>query len=121
MHKISNELPLLSLVTGLTGLTGLEDGSSIFMDLFSNTVSDRTVAEVIESDIKGGIMGGIMGMYESRSIELKEVVAFANTNGGTLYIGVRDNGEGNDAGHKLAKIKQWVSGTQTGETKFPSL
>lgn len=43
-----------------------------------------------------------MSMYESESVELKEVytpelkkevVAFANTNGGTIYIGVQDNGE----------------------------
>lgn len=41
-------------------------------------------------------------MYESETVELKEIytselkkeiVAFANTNGGTIYIGVRDNGE----------------------------
>jgi ATP-dependent DNA helicase RecG len=66
--------------------------------LFSNTVSDRIVAEVIETDIKGDIMR----MYESEIIELKEVytsdlkkevVAFANTNGGTIYIGVQDDGE----------------------------
>jgi len=56
------------------------------------------VAEVIETDIKGDVMR----MYESKTIELKEiytpdlkkeVVAFANTNGGTIYIGVQDNGE----------------------------
>ena len=56
------------------------------------------VIEVIET----GIKGGTMGMYESESIELKEVytpelkkevVAFANTNGGTIYIDVQDNGE----------------------------
>ena len=50
-----------------------------------------------ETDIKGGIMS----LYESESVELKEVytpelkkevVAFANTNGGTIYIGVQDNG-----------------------------
>jgi len=66
--------------------------------LYSNTASDRIVAEVIETDIKGDIMR----MYESETIELKEVytpelkkevVAFANTNGGTIYIGVKDNGE----------------------------
>lgn len=43
-----------------------------------------------------------MTLYESESIELKEiytaelkkeVVAFANTSGGTIYIGVRNNGE----------------------------
>ena len=43
-----------------------------------------------------------MRMYESETIELKEVytpdlkkeiVAFANTNGGTIYIGVQDSGE----------------------------
>lgn len=43
-----------------------------------------------------------MMMYESETIELKEVyttelkkeiVAFANTNGGTIYIGVQDSGE----------------------------
>jgi ATP-dependent DNA helicase RecG len=42
-----------------------------------------------------------MKMYENENIELKEiytsdlkkeVVAFANTNGGTIYIGVQDNG-----------------------------
>lgn len=56
------------------------------------------VEEVIETDIKGDSMS----MYESESIELKEVytpelkkevVAFANTYGGTIYIGVQDNGE----------------------------
>jgi len=43
-----------------------------------------------------------MSMYERESIEIKEVytpevkkevVAFVNTNGGTIYIGVQDNGE----------------------------
>lgn len=43
-----------------------------------------------------------MKMYESETIELKEiytpnfkkeVVAFVNTNGGTVYIGVQDSGE----------------------------
>ncbi|MEW9124303.1 MAG: RNA-binding domain-containing protein [Thermotaleaceae bacterium] len=43
-----------------------------------------------------------MKLYESETIELKEVytsdlkkeiVAFANTNGGTIYIGVQDSGE----------------------------
>ncbi|MDF2922510.1 MAG: divergent domain protein [Paenibacillaceae bacterium] len=43
-----------------------------------------------------------MRLYESETVELKEIytadlnkeiVAFANTNGGTIYIGVRDNGE----------------------------
>jgi ATP-dependent DNA helicase RecG len=43
-----------------------------------------------------------MSIYESENIELKEVytpelkkevVAFANTNGGTIYIGIQDNGE----------------------------
>lgn len=67
-------------------------------DLYSITTSDRIVAEVIEADTKGEIMR----MYESETIELKEaytpdlkkeVVAFANTNGGTIYIGVQDNGE----------------------------
>lgn len=42
-----------------------------------------------------------MSLSESESIELKEVytpevkkevVTFANTNGGTIYIGVQDNG-----------------------------
>ncbi len=51
-----------------------------------------TVVEVIETDIKGDVVR----MYESETIELKEiytpdlkkeVVAFANTNGGTIYIG----------------------------------
>lgn len=67
-------------------------------DLYSITTSDRIVVEVIETDIKGDVMR----MYESETIELKEiytpdlkkeVVAFANTNGGTIYIGVQDNGE----------------------------
>lgn len=65
--------------------------------MFSITGSGRIVAEVIETDIKGDVMR----MYESETIELKEiytpelkkeVVAFANTNGGTIYIGVQDNG-----------------------------
>lgn len=43
-----------------------------------------------------------MKLYESETVELKEIytpdfkkeiVAFANTNGGTIYIGVQDNGE----------------------------
>lgn len=66
--------------------------------LFSNTLSDRIVAEVIDSDRKGGIMKP----FESESIELiavytpelkKEVVAFANSSGGTIYIGIQDNGK----------------------------
>ena len=53
---------------------------------------------MIETDIKGGIMN----MFEGESIELKavytpdlkkEVVAFANSSGGTIYIGIQDNGE----------------------------
>jgi ATP-dependent DNA helicase RecG len=56
------------------------------------------VLEMIEIDIKGDIMR----MYESETIELKEiytsdlkkeVVAFANSRGGIIYIGVQDNGE----------------------------
>lgn len=66
--------------------------------MYSITDCDRIVAKVIESDIKGGIMR----IYESETIELKEnytpdlkkeVVAFANTNGGIIYIGIQDNGE----------------------------
>ena len=66
--------------------------------MHSITSSDRMVAELIETDIKGDSMR----LYESEIVELKEiytpdlkkeVVAFANTNGGTIYIGVRDNGE----------------------------
>lgn len=62
--------------------------------MFSNTASGRMLVEVKETDIKGGIMS----LYESESVELKEVytpevkkevVAFANTNGGTIYIGVQ--------------------------------
>lgn len=43
-----------------------------------------------------------MNLYESETVELKqvytpdlkkEIVAFANTNGGTIYIGVQDSGE----------------------------
>jgi len=43
-----------------------------------------------------------MDLFESEIVELKEIytsdlkkeiIAFANTNGGTIYIGVRDNGE----------------------------
>ncbi|WP_313567960.1 ATP-binding protein [Acetoanaerobium noterae] len=65
--------------------------------MFSNTTSGRIVVEVKETDIKSGIMS----LSESESIELKEVytpevkkevVTFANTNGGTIYIGVQDNG-----------------------------
>ncbi len=46
--------------------------------------------------------GDIMDLYESETVELKEIytfglkkeiVAFANTNGGIIYIGVRDSGE----------------------------
>ncbi len=66
--------------------------------MHSITASDRIVAEVIETDIKGDLMR----MHESETIELKEiyapdlkkeVVAFANANGGIIYIGVQDNGE----------------------------
>jgi ATP-dependent DNA helicase RecG len=66
--------------------------------LHSITTTDRIVIEVIETDIKGGIMK----MHESETIELKEiytpdlkkgVVAFANTNGGTIYIGIQNNGK----------------------------
>ncbi len=43
-----------------------------------------------------------MKLYESETVELKEIytpdlkneiIAFANTNGGTIYIGVQDSGE----------------------------
>lgn len=43
-----------------------------------------------------------MSLYESETVELKEiytadlkkeVIAFANTNGGVIYIGIKDNGE----------------------------
>jgi ATP-dependent DNA helicase RecG len=56
------------------------------------------VSEVIEADRRSGIMK----LYESETVELKEIytsdlkkeiVAFANTNGGTIYIGVQDSGE----------------------------
>lgn len=66
--------------------------------MHSITNTDRIVIEVIEADIKGDIMK----MHESETIELKEiytpdlkkgVVAFANTNGGTIYIGVQNNGK----------------------------
>lgn len=54
--------------------------------------------EVIETDRRSGIMK----LFESETIELKEIytpdlkkeiMAFANTNGGTIYVGVQDNGE----------------------------
>lgn len=66
--------------------------------LYSTTISDRVVLEVVETDRRGGIMR----MYETETVELKEiytpdlkkeVVAFANTNGGAIYIGVKDDGE----------------------------
>jgi len=53
---------------------------------------------VIETDTRSGIMK----LYESEAVELKEIytpdlkkeiIAFANTNGGTIYIGVQDNGK----------------------------
>lgn len=56
------------------------------------------VLGVIEADIRGDGMR----MYESETVELKEiyapdlkkeVVAFANTIDGTIYVGVQDNGE----------------------------
>jgi ATP-dependent DNA helicase RecG len=56
------------------------------------------VLEVIETDRRSDIMK----LYESETVELKEIytpdlkkeiVAFANTNGGTIYVGVQDNGE----------------------------
>ena len=51
--------------------------------LYSNIVSDRMLAEVIESDIKSGVIN----MYESGYVELKGVVAFANSNGGMNSAG----------------------------------
>lgn len=54
--------------------------------------------EVVETDTKGDAMK----LYESETVELKgiytsdlkkEIVAFANTNGGIIYIGVQDDGE----------------------------
>lgn len=66
--------------------------------MYSNIVSGRILVEVIETDRKGDVMS----MYESETVELKEVytselkkevVAFANSSGGTIYIGVQDNGE----------------------------
>lgn len=56
------------------------------------------VLEVIVTDRRSGIMK----LFESETVELKqvytsdlkkEIVAFANTNGGTIYIGVDDSGE----------------------------
>jgi ATP-dependent DNA helicase RecG len=57
-----------------------------------------SVLEVLESDIRSDSMN----LFESEIVELKEtyvadlkkeIIAFANTNGGTIYIGVKDNGE----------------------------
>lgn len=54
--------------------------------------------EVIETDRRSDVMR----LYESETVELKEIytpdlkkeiMAFANTNGGTIYVGVQDNGE----------------------------
>ncbi len=54
--------------------------------------------QVIETDTRSATMN----LFESETVELKgiytsdikkEIVAFANTNGGTIYIGVQDNGE----------------------------
>lgn len=54
--------------------------------------------EVIESDRRNGTMK----LYESETVELKEIytpdikkeiIAFVNTNGGTIYVGVQDSGE----------------------------
>lgn len=53
---------------------------------------------MIESDRRSDRMS----LYESETVELKEiytadlkkeVIAFANTNGGVIYIGIKDNGE----------------------------
>ncbi len=64
----------------------------------SNTESGRIVIETIDNDRKIDSMR----MYEGETIELKgvytpglkkEVVAFANTNGGEIYIGIHDSGE----------------------------
>jgi predicted HTH transcriptional regulator len=56
-------------------------------DLCSITNSDR-------SDRKCDIMK----MYENETTDLKkEVVAFANTNGGTIYIGVQYNGRNSES------------------------
>lgn len=66
--------------------------------MFSITDCGRKVAEVTQGDRKDDAMR----IYESETIELKEiytpdlkkeVVAFANTDGGTIYIGVQDNGK----------------------------
>lgn len=66
--------------------------------MLSITRCDRIVIEMIETDRKSGTMN----LYESETVELKEmytpdikkeIVAFANTNGGTIYVGVQDNGE----------------------------
>ena len=52
--------------------------------------------------IETGIKGGSMNVYECERVELKaiytpdlkkEVVAFANSSGGTIYIGIQDKGE----------------------------
>lgn len=62
------------------------------------TLYGSIVLETIDNDRKGGIMK----LYETETIELKEIytadlkkeiIAFANTSGGTIYIGVRDSGE----------------------------
>ena len=66
--------------------------------LLSITNCVSIALEVMETDIRSGIMK----LYESESIELKEIytsdlkkeiVAFANTSGGTIYIGVQNSGE----------------------------
>lgn len=66
--------------------------------MYSITCCVSIVLEVIESDRKSDVMN----FYESQTVELKEIytsdlkkeiVAFANTNGGIIYIGVQDSGE----------------------------
>lgn len=66
--------------------------------MLSITHCDSIVLEKIED----GRRSGTMNLYESETIELKEIytpdikkeiIAFANTNGGTIYVGVQDNGE----------------------------
>lgn len=69
-----------------------------WFSLRSITCCVSIVLEVIVSVRRSGIMG----LYESETVELKEIytsdlkkeiVAFANTNGGTIYIGVQDSGK----------------------------
>lgn len=69
--------------------------------MLSSTFCVTLMIEVVEK-IEKDRRSDIMELFESEIVELKEIytsdlkkeiIAFANTNGGTIYIGVQDNGK----------------------------